>query len=153
MTGKRLIRNTETNLGDFVSDAYRNVMNAHIGLANGGGIRVNGAYRVKNVLVNGEPPDLSRTYTVASNNYMLKNGGDGYVMSKDNDLIKDCTMLDNKALIEYITKNLGGSVGKEYADPYGQGRITIRITLYSKRRIIFIFSREPCHIYSPFLLL
>lgn len=34
-------------------------------------------------------------------------------------------MLDNEALIEYITKNLGGSVGKEYADPYGQGRITI----------------------------
>ena len=48
------------------------------------------------------------------------------------------------------TKNLGGSVGKEYADPYGQGRITIRITIYSKCRIIFIFSREPCHICSPF---
>ena len=204
VTGKRLIRNTETNLGDFVADAYRNVMNADIGLANGGGIRadlkqgdltyediinvhpygnemcvaeatgqeildalelgaskypeehggflqvsglsytidlsvpssvvrsdegefirVNGAYRVKNVLVNGEPLDLSRTYTVASHNYMLKNGGDGYVMFKDNNLIKDCTMLDNEALIEYITKNLGGSVGKEYADPYGQGRITI----------------------------
>lgn len=204
VTGKRLIRNTETNLGDFVADAYRNVMNADIGLANGGGIRadlkqgdltyediinvhpygnemcvveatgqeildalelgaskypeehggflqvsslsytidlsvpssvvrsdegefirVNGAYRVKNVLVNGEPLDLSRTYTVASHNYMLKNGGDGYVMFKDNSLIKDCTMLDNEALIEYITKNLGGSVGKEYADPYGQGRITI----------------------------
>lgn len=56
---------------------------------------------------------------------MLKNGGDGYVMFKDNNLIKDCTMLDNEALIEYITKNLGGSVGKEYADPYGQGRITM----------------------------
>lgn len=203
-TGSRMIRNAETNLGDLVADAYRTVMGADIGIANGGGIRadleqgdisyediinvhpygnemcvaeatgqeildalelgaskypeenggflqvsgltytidpsipssvvkndegefikVDGAYRIKDVFVNGEPLDLTKTYTVASHNYMIKNGGDGYVMFQDNKLVKDCTMLDNEILIDYITKTLGGSVGKEYSDPYGQGRIRI----------------------------
>lgn len=38
-TGNRMIRNRETNLGDFVSDAYREVTGADIAIANGGGIR------------------------------------------------------------------------------------------------------------------
>ena len=37
--GKRIIRTTETNLGDLCSDAYRIVTGADIGLMNGGGIR------------------------------------------------------------------------------------------------------------------
>ncbi len=37
--GDRLIRNTETNLGDFCADAYRVVTGADIGVVNGGGIR------------------------------------------------------------------------------------------------------------------
>jgi len=38
-TGKRLVRNSETNLGDFVADAYKTVLGADIGLSNGGGLR------------------------------------------------------------------------------------------------------------------
>lgn len=38
-TGKRLIRSQETNLGDYVADAYRTVTGAQIAFANGGGIR------------------------------------------------------------------------------------------------------------------
>ena len=34
-------------------------------------------------------------------------------------------MLDNQVLITYITESLGGVIGEEYAEPYGQGRITI----------------------------
>jgi len=37
--GNRIIRNQETNLGDFCADAYRIVMNADVGFINGGGIR------------------------------------------------------------------------------------------------------------------
>ena len=37
--GKRAIRNSETNLGDFCADAFRSVMGADVGLMNGGGIR------------------------------------------------------------------------------------------------------------------
>ena len=37
--GKRIIRNSETNLGDFCADAFRIVTNSDIGVINGGGIR------------------------------------------------------------------------------------------------------------------
>lgn len=37
--GIRLVRNRETNIGDFCADAYRYVANADIALVNGGGIR------------------------------------------------------------------------------------------------------------------
>ena len=37
--GNRLIRSGETNLGDMVTDAFRQLMQAEIGLCNGGGIR------------------------------------------------------------------------------------------------------------------
>lgn len=34
-------------------------------------------------------------------------------------------MLDNEALIKYVEETLSGEIGGDYADPYGQGRITI----------------------------
>ena len=84
---------------------------------------VEGERRVRNVLVGGEPIDPEKTYTLASHNYMLKNGGDGYNMFKGDKLLQDEVMLDNQVLINYITGTLGGVVGEQYADPYGEGRI------------------------------
>ena len=86
---------------------------------------VDGEYRVKNVKVAGEDLDLTKTYTVASHNYMLKNGGDGFNMFVGDELILEDIMLDNEALTTYIVDTLGGVIGEEYADPYGQGRITV----------------------------
>ena len=86
---------------------------------------VEGEYRVKNVMVGGEPLELDKTYTLASHNYMLKNGGDGYSMFGGCKLLQDEVMLDNQVLINYITGSLGGVVGEEYAQPYGEGRIVI----------------------------
>lgn len=37
--GRRIIRNTETNLGDFCADAFRVITGADVALMNGGGIR------------------------------------------------------------------------------------------------------------------
>ena len=37
--GNRLVRNTETNLGDLCAEAARSIMNADIGYMNGGGLR------------------------------------------------------------------------------------------------------------------
>ena len=84
---------------------------------------VAGPYRVTNVLVNGQPLNVNSTYTVASHNYMIKEGGSGFNMFMDNTLLQDCTMLDNQLLIDYITEYLGGTIGSQYADPYGSGRI------------------------------
>ena len=33
--------------------------------------------------------------------------------------------LDSEVLVNYIKDNLGGEIGTDYADPYGQDRITI----------------------------
>ena len=200
----RLVRTSETNLGDLCADAYRAVTGADIGFCNGGGIRadiaagditysdiisvqpfgneicmveatgqqildalemgvmdlpaesggfqqvsgisfeihtyldssvqldadgmfhsVDGEYRVKNVKVNGEDLDPEKTYTVASHNYMLKNGGDGFNMFQNCNMPLEDIMLDNQALIQYVTEDLGGTVGEQYAGPYGEDRIVI----------------------------
>ncbi len=86
---------------------------------------IEGERRVKNVLVNGEPIDPEATYTLASHDYMLLNQGDGFAMFGGCKLLQDRVKLDNQVLIDYITENLGGMVGEEYDNPYGQGRIVI----------------------------
>ena len=88
-------------------------------------VKVDGAYRVSDIQVGGQPLDINKTYTLASHNYMLKSQGDGYAMfGTDNvEIIKDCVMIDNQVLINYIVEELNGTVGKEYAAP--EGRITI----------------------------
>lgn len=90
-------------------------------------VSVNGAYRVGNVKVGGEPLDLKKTYTLASHNYMLKNSGDGYSMFAGSKLLQDEVKVDNQVLIEYITQTLGGTIksDSEYANPFGEGRIRI----------------------------
>lgn len=87
---------------------------------------VSGGRRVKDIMVNGEPLDDGRMYTVASHNYWLKSGGDGMSMFADCELLKDEVMVDVDSITSYIAEYLGGSVGEEYADPMGQGRITIQ---------------------------
>lgn len=198
------VRWQETNLGDFVADAYRARLGADVGLVNGGGVRaslsageitngdllavqpfgnelclvevtgqtlldalemgvrklpdysggflqvsgvrfsvdastpspivtdangnfvsVEGQRRVSNVMVGDEPLDPKKTYTVASHAYMLLQGGDGMVMFKDANVLLESVMLDNQALIEYVTEDLNGDIGQEYANPEGQGRIVI----------------------------
>ena len=94
-------------------------------------VEVSGERRVSDVQVldseSGEYAalDPSATYTLASHNYMLKDGGDGYAMfGEDNiTILQDEVMVDNEVLISYIRDELGGVVGQEYAQP--QGRITI----------------------------
>ena len=203
-SGERIVRVSETNLGDLCADAYRAMSGADVAIVNGGGVRadipagditygqiiavhpfgnemcvvectgqeildalelgcsklpaesggflhvsgmtytidlnvestvkldengmfvsVEGERRVKDVTVGGEPLDPEKTYTLASHNYKLKNCGDGYSMFADNVFLQDSVMIDNQVLINYIVDVLGGTVGEEYADPYGQGRITI----------------------------
>lgn len=207
VTGNRLVRSQETNLGDLCADAYRELLGADIAFVNGGGVRaninkgnitygdiinvhpfgnkaclveatgqeildalelgarvvregenggflqvsgltydidttipssvvlddkkmfvkVNGAYRVKNVKVGGKALDLTKTYTLASHNYMLKKSGDGYSMFADNKILQDEVKVDNQVLIEYITNTLGGKIKADsiYANPYGEKRIRV----------------------------
>ena len=79
--------------------------------------------RVRNVLVGGEPLDPAKIYTLASTDYVLMNNGDGYTMFDGCKVLQKSVKLDNQVLIDYITQSLGGVVGEEYANPYGEGRI------------------------------
>ena len=86
---------------------------------------VEGERRVKNVMIHGEPIDPAATYTLASHDYMLLNNGDGYTMFAGCKLLQDRVKLDNQVLMDYIIDDLGGVIGEQYEDPYGEGRIVI----------------------------
>ncbi|NLZ46005.1 MAG: hypothetical protein GX896_04870, partial [Clostridiales bacterium] len=90
-------------------------------------VNVSGEYRVKNVMVGDQPLDLKKTYKLASHNYLLKNGGDGYTMFMDNKILLDEFKLDYDALISYFVDTLGGKVSadSQYLNVYGQGRIKV----------------------------
>ena len=94
-------------------------------------VKVDGKYRVTEVMVGNEPLVLNKTYTLASHNYMIKNGGDGYTIFMDDKMIKDSVVIDNGALINYITENLNGVIGDEYKNPKGSGRIIIKENISS----------------------
>lgn len=213
-TDKRMVRSSETNLGDLAADAYRYVLGngktgsasgpADIAFINGGGVRasidagditfgevitvhpfnnvgcvveatgqeilaalemgarvapeenggflqvsgltytidtsitssvvvddkknfveITGTRRVKDVKVGGKAIDPKATYTLASHNYMLLDGGDGINMFRDNKIVVQPVLLDNQILISYIQDHLKGTVGDAYSDPHGQGRIIV----------------------------
>ncbi|MBQ2096424.1 MAG: 5'-nucleotidase C-terminal domain-containing protein [Firmicutes bacterium] len=90
-------------------------------------VAVEGERRVSDVKVGGEPLDPEKIYKLASHNYMLKNGGDGYTMFGKNNksILRDEVLIDNQVLINYIVDKLNGVVGEAYAEP--QGRITIKL--------------------------
>ena len=90
--------------------------------ANGVFIRVDGPYRVKNVLINGLPLDPDKKYTAAMNNY-LQGGGDGMSMMKNSQILQYTQKVENVLLSDYIEQNLGGIVPEEYKTP--EGRINI----------------------------
>lgn len=85
--------------------------------------------RVKDVMVlkeNGSYTELKPdgSYTVASHNYLIKEGGDGLNMFMREKPTIDGGMTDYEILITYLTDILNGTVGDEYAEP--QGRIEVR---------------------------
>lgn len=84
---------------------------------------VAGEYRVKNVMIGDEPLDLTKTYKLAGHDHTLLSGGGGMFMFADCNVLMKNVKLDNQVLIDYIVDTLGGVVGEEYANPYGQGRI------------------------------
>ncbi len=143
-------RTKETNIGNFVADAYRNAANADVALVNGGSIRADLTYnvgsltkrdvlsilpfnnpivkveisgktlreviehgvarsaednepgrfpqvsgmsfkfdtskpagnRVTEIIVGGKPLDEAKTYTLATSDFLVSRGGDGYTMFK-----------------------------------------------------------------------
>lgn len=83
---------------------------------------VDGQYRVYNLKVYNseteayEDIDLDATYTLAASNYYLIELGSGMKMLESAKILQNEGLLDAEALEKYITENLGGTVGEEYAE-------------------------------------
>ena len=87
---------------------------------------INGERRVGNVLVNGESIDPTKTYTLASSSYILREGGNGFSMFIGSEDITQGMLPDYMTMEKYIKEGLNGEISKDYADPHGQGRIVIK---------------------------
>mgnify|MGYP000878886944 CR=1 FL=1 len=90
----------------------------------GGFVRVAGEYRVRDVMVNGEPLDLTQDYTVVGTSYIMRNSGNGMTMFDGTPILLDSALSDVETIAAYIEAQ-GGSIGAGYENPEGQGRITI----------------------------
>ncbi len=89
-------------------------------------IGVNGQRRVTDVMIGDELLDVNKTYRVGGSTYMLKSGGDGMTMFRGGKIIQDSMLSDIDCFIEYFQNHLNGVLGDQYANPYGDGRITIK---------------------------
>jgi 2',3'-cyclic-nucleotide 2'-phosphodiesterase (5'-nucleotidase family) len=67
-----------------------------------------------------EPINPARTYTVATTKYCVTDGG-LYNTLKGSKITWETKRTYNDIFIEFVTKNLNGHIGQEYAQP--QGRI------------------------------
>lgn len=65
---------------------------------------------------NYEALELDRTYTVASNNFILLECGDGMTMFEGAKVISDTGILDVEILENYIVDHLGGVIGEGYEE-------------------------------------
>ncbi len=80
--------------------------------------------RVGNIMVNGEPLDYERVYTVGGTAYILRNNGDGQTAFQS-EVVDMPYIEDVQAAEQYLTEELGGEIPDTYAERYGAGRITI----------------------------
>ena len=92
--------------------------------AQGGFVRIAGAYRVKDVMVNGVPLDPTEDYTVIGTSYIMRNGGNGMTMFEDSPILLDSALSEVESIAAYIEEQ-GGIISTGYENPTGAGRITI----------------------------
>lgn len=90
---------------------------------NGRFLRVDGPYRVSNVRVGQKPLELEDSYTIASSEYVLVNGGDA-IYFPHKELLQSEKTTDLVLLEKFITEKLGGNVNVPYDK--AQGRIVFK---------------------------
>jgi SH3-like domain-containing protein len=88
---------------------------------------VHGVYRVRKVLVNGEKLDLSKTYTLALGADYYLYGKEGMTMFADCPVLapEDWTRAVSDRTVTAAYLSMIGTVGDEYRNPDGDGRIRI----------------------------
>lgn len=81
--------------------------------------------RIRRVTLHGKAIDPQATYTLVCHSYYLIDGGGSYTMLNKNPVT--LLGLDNEALMEYLQLNLQGTIGQDYANATGAGRITMQV--------------------------
>lgn len=182
------VRSRETDIGNFIADAYRKAVNADIGFVNGGSIRADLAYspgpltkrdvlsmlpfnnpivkvevsgktlmdllehgvarsredsepgrfpqvsglkftfdasklpgqRITQASVNGKPVDPNAKYSIATSDFLVSRGGDGYTMFKDAKILMaaDAAPKDSEVFEKEIKDSLNSTIS-----PKIEGRI------------------------------
>ena len=82
-------------------------------------LSVDGEYRVSDVTVNGEPLDPDAEYTMTTSSFLL-NGGDGYSMFKEADLLTNTMVTDSQMMVQYIRDLPGGVIPDTYRAAEGR---------------------------------
>ena len=90
-----------------------------------------------------EDLELDKKYTVASNNFILLECGDGMTMFEGAKVISDTGILDIDILEEYIVNNLGGIIDNRYAEAnqritFTEGEINLDLNDSDERVIDYI---------------
>ena len=70
------------------------------------------------------PIDPDAYYIVASTDYILRNGGNGYTMFMDDEVIMANVVTDNQLIIDFVKNTLDGVIPMDYSQV--QDRITIK---------------------------
>ena len=85
--------------------------------------------RIQNVKVNGVDIDPEKEYTLVATKYMLQNGGDGYTMFKNCEVVEIPDMAsDSEMLIQYLKDTLHGVISEEQ-----YGKADGRIKVYTEK--------------------
>ncbi len=92
---------------------------------NGAFVKMNGQPRVKDIKINGEPLEDTKTYTISGTSYFLIECGEAVVF-KDAEIIRQEATTDYEILARYIAETLNGVIPETYSNPYGQGRISFK---------------------------
>ena len=85
-----------------------------------------GEHRVKNVLIGGEPLDLNRNYRLAGSEFLVHYYGYGFNMFRGAAMISADYSSECQAFKNYIQSLPDQTLGDEYSNPRGQGRIVVR---------------------------
>ena len=101
--------------------------------------------RVEIATVNGEAFDPEAKYAVVTNNFVAAGGDTYYAFAAATDQFDTGLPLD-EVVMEYITEELGGVIGEEYAEPAGRILVTTTPMLQYLALTQFVLDEEA---YTP----
>lgn len=89
-------------------------------------IRINGEYRVENILINGQPIEEEKEYTISGCDFNLCDSASAKIIFKDAQILSLEDEPDYKVLAKYIEVTCNGEIPTKYSSPLGEERIRLK---------------------------